>query len=180
MISSTLKSTIILNSFLMFCSIVFCQKPEAQTQPLCDDPVIDAADRLPNGTIRVYRGNYFWELKDLPQREAQFEGPYPLPFKWMDTLTPNISVFTLTSGENSGNTVQIDWNNTIKVFKPSGETLVNHEWENFPKGNYHAGFTDGDLDKKGYELIILFNFDDAYYFTSTGLMDNIKDITLSE
>ena len=35
---------------------------------LCDNPIINAADRLPNNTVRVYRGEYYWELLNMPSK----------------------------------------------------------------------------------------------------------------
>ncbi len=35
-------------------------------QQLCLSSNIDAATSLPNGTVYVFRGNYYWDLKNPP------------------------------------------------------------------------------------------------------------------
>lgn len=122
-------------------------KSEAK-ESLCDRPVISAADRMANNTVRLYRGPYYWLLKGLPADVGSLEGPFEIPFEGMAPINRNNSVVTLLGGTDRGNTVKTEdksywmWDQNGRL-KTKKEGIIHNR---FPTGGFDAVIHDGNLD----------------------------------
>ena len=140
---------------------------------LCDDPYIHSADRLSNNTYRVYRDDYYWDLIGLPQRVAKVKGPYKIWWSNMAPMTRDAAVFTVIGGSGHGITYKFQknkmWSWSSKGSQRIGDRS-GESWSLFPKDTpFSAAFNDGNLDKKGYPMLIAFSDIRAYYFRTSSL-----------
>ena len=162
----TLKLQIILVFHILnMFSVILSETTVTPLPSLCDDVYIHSADRLPNNTYRVYREKYYWELKNLPTTVAQVDGPHPLPFLDMWPFNASTSVVTIVGGEFNGYTVQVRSDGNYKMWTPEGKLHKNGTWPQTSYGHHWELFCDGNLDNKGYPLIIGFKGKDFEYFT---------------
>lgn len=90
--------------FLIIFLFVVQIKTDDKVKSLCEDPIIHAADRLPNNTYRVYRDSHYWTLTGLPDRVTKVDGPFKIPFQYMAPLQGHGSIMTIGSGALSGHT----------------------------------------------------------------------------
>ena len=136
---------------------------------VCDDPNINAADRLPNNTYRVYRGNHYWELQGLPSRKAKVEGPFPIWYKFMAPFDSETSVQTVVTGAADGTTWKYK-GEKLWMYNKEG-TLISggkpgFEWNLFPKGGFNAVLNDGGMGEFGYPVMIGFTGIRVYYYNT--------------
>ena len=140
---------------------------------LCEDPVIDAADRLKNETYRVYRGSHYWELRGIPPKEksAQVKGPFHLPYPSMLTFKKKMFVFTVIGGEKDGYTYQVWQSETPGTCDyniwGSDHTITAKNTILFCE-NLDTGYNDGDLENKTFPTLIELSGDKVHY-TNTSI-----------
>ena len=116
-------------------------------QSLCEDPLIHSADRLVNKTVRLYRGQYYWELIGLPAETVKVEGPFKIWNLNMGTFSINNALVTILEGNDIGSTYKTDgqrywaWDKNGRQF--AGAVRGNF-WDLIPEGGFEAAFHDSD------------------------------------
>lgn len=143
---------------------------EDVVRSLCDDPNINGADRLPNNTYRVYRGNYYWELFGLPTQKAKVEGPFPIWYEYMAPMDAESSVQTVITGSATGMTFKYKrdkyWMYNSKDGKLVSGGKVGFNWNLFPPGGFNAVLNDGGMNGTGYPVMIGFQAFKVYYYNA--------------
>lgn len=69
---------------------------------LCDNPIISAADRMSNGTVRLYRGGYYWELYGMPDRVGLLSDAKKILIPYLGPVLPTASLMTCLECNRKG------------------------------------------------------------------------------
>ena len=150
-------------------SIVLCEDEAEEEvnkiESLCERPTINAADRMINNTVRLYRGTYYWTLNGLPAESGTLDGPFKIPFKKMGSIFRNNTVVTLLGGTDRGKTVKTEGHNYwLWDDKGNMKTDINGLTHNrFPSGGFEAAIHDANMDDP---TLIGFKGIKVYYFST--------------
>lgn len=117
---------------------------------LCDKPIIGAADRMSNDTIRVYRDQHYWELPGVADGRVKPLGPFRIPFKYMENITTRSTVMTITSGPMKDTTWKFEGQKQWQWSRDGGAPVVGQKTGidngDLPKEGLDCAFNTGDLD----------------------------------
>ena len=166
---------LLLSSVLTKDSIKTSNKVMARTwtksKSLCEDTYINAADRFPNNTVRVYRDEFYWDLIGLPERRAKVMGPFPIWQQNMGSTDGYTAFQTVTKGELKGVTFKYS-RGKYWSWNPDGSPRSGGEsgekWSYRPIDNFYAAYNDGDMDQKGYSTFLAFSGIKVFYYNTTG------------
>ena len=109
--------------FVIFCPIVLSEDSEA-VKTLCRHTWINAADRLPNNTYRVYRGEYYWELSGLPQTPAKVRGPFRPSYQDWWPIEDGNCLTTVTGKHNKSGVLYRYSLNKVWGWAPNGSKIL--------------------------------------------------------
>ena len=70
------------------------QPSEGDSKNLCDNPVISEADRMVNGTVRLYRGGYYWDLLGMPDQVGHLEQAKVIDIPFLAPVGPEASILS--------------------------------------------------------------------------------------
>ena len=166
MFSIVLKSALV----LIFCRMISSEMSEA-VRTLCNDTYIDAADRLPNKTYRVYRGEQYWELERLPEQSSDnhfgplvVKGPFIMSLSYWEPLKRGDTLCTVI-GNSNHNGHLFRWNqNKYTVWNTNGDIIItDKQFPAIPENGFSAVFNNGGLDPERPTLIIGFSESGVYY-----------------
>ena len=156
--------------FVSLCVVVSAEEESEEEEvnkkeTLCERPIINAADRMTNNTVRLYRGRYYWNLNGLPAASGTVDGPYELPFNKMGQIFRNNTVVTLLGGTDRGKTVKTEGKNYwLWDEKGNLKTEATGLYHNrLPTGGFEAAFHDGNMDDP---TLIGFQGIKSYYFST--------------
>ena len=138
----------ILIASILFVILLESDAIKSKTESLCDRPIISAADRMSNNTVRLYSGQYYWILNGLPADVGSLDGPHQIPYKDMGSIFRNNSIVTLLGGTDRGKTVKTEgkaywmWDERGNLKTKKEGTIHNR----FPSGGFDAVIHDGNPD----------------------------------
>lgn len=100
-------------------------------EDLCTNPVINTIDRMANGTVRVYRNTYFWDLEGFPASPV-LSGPQPIGMEVIGPTNDKTKVMSATFGEES-TVFKIEGNKFWAINSKTGKAFVGGKTgQNFP------------------------------------------------
>ena len=154
---------------LLYClAIVSSDNPEAQHKSICDDREIHTADRLINGTVRLYRDSHYWELVGVPE-PTTVTGPYKIWYEHLAPVERSHSTFTCLVGADRGKFYRFNGDKWWR-WDANGVNEVNGlPWDGFDgtdgKGIL-AAYHDGNASGIGKPLMVGFGPIKVFYFST--------------
>ncbi|XP_054157919.1 uncharacterized protein LOC128956252 [Oppia nitens] len=101
--------------FLVIIIITIClynYYVNSQKAPICLSPTLDTADHMANNSVRLYKGNQYWDLIGLPDRVGFLRSPKQQPIVWENfgKLSHRTHVVSCFTGNRRGYVYKFEGN----------------------------------------------------------------------
>ena len=152
------------NILLIICEFI-CVVWGEDSLDLCDNPVVSAADRMHNGTVRLYRGGYYWDVMGLPDRVGTVTKAHKIEVPFLGPVSSKASIMTCLQCNRKAYLYKFE-SGKFWAWMPNGypfKTTANGTPFNYNTEGFDAVFHNGKEDEP---LMIGLKGRQVFYFST--------------